>query len=129
MITDPHLVYPQIAHMCDTLLTGMKNVRDRTIIGNPNGSTINGDVDGQLCIISRTNSQQFAEAVNATSPASVAYWTNRAGEDGSGDSIHPKIGFVGNDERRDFFGQVRGRVVDLLVFPVAFFSNPNNMMH
>jgi len=83
---------PQIAHVCDALLSSMKNVQDRTIIGNSNRSTINGEVTGQLCVISRTNSRQFAEVVKALNKPD--FWGT------NGPHPRPRIAFAG-DEKKD----------------------------
>ena len=115
--------------MCDSLLTGMKNIDDRTIIGNPRNGLTRGGVVGQLCIISRTNFNQFFEAVEATKPDNVGYWqglennndnqnnnnnntnnnTSKKGK-GKGKSasvgIRPTIAFTGQD-KEDFLVQVR----------------------
>ena len=94
----------QIAHLCDSLLTGMKGVADKTVIGNDNTCTTKGEVIGQLCVISRSNSKQFAEAVKAIGKTS--HW----GRNGSrSPGPRPRIAFAGNDTKDSYFKQVLGR--------------------
>lgn len=110
----------------------MKGIDDRTIIGNPKNGSIYGGVVGQLCIISRTNFQQFVEAVEATDPTHAYMWERLrylerlAGEDnidneninekdakGKSSRPFPSIAFTGQD-KEDFLLQVRlSEVMDI----------------
>ena len=88
----------------------MKNVSDRTIIGNSNSSTVNGQVIGQICVITRTNSKQFSEVVKAL--GSSGFW--------GGDSLRPKIAFAGDDKKNDYFNKVGTSTVSFLVGTMYF---------
>lgn len=90
---------PQIAHLCDTLLSGLKGLKSQTVIGNDYNCTTNGDVIGQLCVITRSNYHQFAEAVKAIEKA--GHW-----QGGGDESLRPRIAFAGNDKKGSFFDQL-----------------------
>lgn len=102
---------PQVAHICNSLLSGLKGMDHRTIVGTLNECITSGEVVGQLCIISRTNFEQYVEAVRATSPESIRYWSQqplraeavRKGLDGT---QRPVITFTGYGSKLETFNQL-----------------------
>ena len=94
----------QIAHVCDSLLSGLKGVADKTVIGNDSPDITDGRVVGQLCVITRTNHKQFSETVDAI--AKSTHWNANANQ-----PPRPKIFFAGNDKKEMYFKQVRNENV------------------
>ena len=90
----------QIAHVCDSLLTGLKGVADKTVIGNGSPDVTDGRVIGQVCVITRSNHKQFYETVDAIGRS--AHWN--ANENGP---PRPQIFFAGNDKKEMYFQQVK----------------------
>jgi len=90
---------PRIAHVCDSLLTGLKDIADKTVIGNDSPSFIDGRVVGRVCVITRSNHKQFSETVEAIGRSS--HWNPKENE-----PPRPQIFFAGNDKKEMYFRQL-----------------------
>ena len=108
----------QIAHLCDTLLSGMKGVVDRTIVGNPRNCLTLGGTVGQLCIISRTNYCQFVEAAQATDPEKTVYWDCKE----NGDNNNNNGGNNMSNKRSKATGKGKGKNGSLGTRPTVAFA-------